>query len=217
MAIPTSTLLFPDFMADDSTRIVPVAGGYVATPRQGRVIIEFENGAEQKRKAHDVLMDFKYQTVPMTPALARGFASFMMTVGHGDVNFTFYEPEAIYYEELLIGITDGTSSLVLGWRGLDSWGSLEVDGSSVDYAIANESEATKEDRIDFLTVDPPPGQEIIMTNVYARRRYVCAMDTWRAYAHKGGAAGAELFQPAFASVPVFRRVWDLTFHEIGGY
>ena len=213
---PTSTTLFPEQYPDSLTKIYPEIGGYSAEPQPGALAsVEVDTGAEQVRKRRDVLMQFRYRTPPIKALDAKVFADFVALVGNGDVNFHFYEPESYKFGALFLGYTDGTSTLKLPFRGLDSWDNLLVDGSTVDYAINNEFYTTKEDRIGWLTVDPPPGQEIVIYNCYGRRRYICRMQSWRRYAYQGGAVAADFFQPAYPTVPLFRQVYEFQFKEKG--
>ncbi len=103
------------------------------------------------------------------------------------------------------------------YRGLDSWSNFLVNGSPVDYGVSNEYglDPIKRDQIAWLTVDPPAGQAMVFSNVFARRLHICHMISYRRLPFQGGNSPAEEFQPAFPAIPRFRMVWDLQFEERG--
>lgn len=209
----TSTILFPEAVSP-----YPAEGGYDSSPQPDQLaFVQTDSGAEQVRKKRTVLMQFRYRTVPINTANLETMDAFVLACGAGDVNFTFYEPYSARHSELMVGLTDGTASMIVGWRGINSWSDFLIDGSSLNSDLSHDFEfvdPTKEDRINLLTVTPPAGQEMVFEDPYARKRYICRMESWRRYAYRGGAIPAELFDPsAPTTLPLFRMVYEFQFRE----
>lgn len=216
--MPTSVFLFPE-----SASPAPEVNGYVSEPLGDALAsVRTDTGAKQVRKRHDDLMGFRYRTIPKYRTQLVDLHTFIDRHGVGDVNFTFYEPYALYYSNLLVGVTDGTGESIASARALASYTDFLIGGISVmstggwthtqEYVTP-----TKEDRLEFgVSIGTPSaGLDITFDNVYARERYICHMISWRRYAYEGGRTAAEEFHPTHTTVPLFPMVYEFNFEERG--
>ncbi len=205
----TATILFPE-------TIIPATGGFDATPLTGRYAeVQVDNRATQLSARGVELMGFNYRTPPLTRDQNADLEAFIAQVGNGVTNFGFYNPFTTWFSSLQVGLTDGADTILVPYRGLDSWSSFLVDGSPVDYGVANEYglDVLKRDQIAWITVDPPAGQAMVFANVFARRLHICHMQQYRRLPWQGGATAAAEFQPAFPALPRFPMVWEMQFKE----
>lgn len=206
----TSDVLFPETLA-------PAIGGYSRDPIAGAtaVVDDLDTGVVQTHRRRADLMQFKYRTrIAKTIAEIQTYQDFADLCGVGDVNFTFYEPQSFRYASLLVGLTDGTDAIIVPWRGIGSWTSFLVDGSTVDYGVNGEFvDPTKESQIVFLTVSPPAGQEMVFQNAFARRRYICYMASWRMSPAYGGATNIISAGDGTFPSPVYPQVFEFQFRE----
>lgn len=215
---PTATILFPEFLADDSTRPLAEVRGFQRIQRLRTAVVSFDDGSEQKRLRGRVTKDFRLRLIPYDPTLARNLHTFTSLVGDGSVNFGFYEPESLKYQRVKVGVTDGNETVLTDFRYLSSWEDILVGGISNlagFLGITTDVGDLKRDELNFDSFQLA-GLDVEMTGIIGNKLYICRMTGWSDYPYAGGEVEAAYMNPAYTHLPVFPRVWDFQFSEIGG-
>lgn len=213
----TATIVFPD-------GFLPEIGGYDKSVVHATAISTSDTGKEQRRfKFPDLgYMQFRFRTLPLTDLQQiHDFRSFLQSLRGAYNPFLFLEPQSEWFKSEEIGITDGSSTLVTEWHGLNSWSTesghtaaLEVNGGDVDYAI-NSPTYPDANEVGWLTVDPPAGQSVVLWNFYGRRRYICRLLSEQiSYVPVFQGQVKITDDPLYPAVPILATQYEITFKQV---